>query len=539
MQGFNRTGHRVSCCRFRAVIFLLSRRASLAFFLASLVLCLFQGPARGVGQEFVPLDSWVYEAVERFEALGFCVVPADLPLTRPEFIELTSLISKNAWDSRLTARDRYLMRKLEKEFTDFASQRDPQARYDPPTFYLEERPMVFEGDVDCTSWAANEFFSDENEFFAASSPRIKLHLLDRVTYDVHYRLVLGPEHGDRARNQRPSRRERSFKGLTSLYDRSYLIAGWDKIHFYLGREHVDWGPSDWGNLIVPGARLSLDQIGARAKLKNMRLSVFHAQLSPHVPRYLAGHRLEIRFGRTVIGISETVIYGRKQFDPVYALPLSSFYANQFNERGDDNVIWSLDVKTCLFDAVTLYGGFLTDDFQFERDGVNPDKLAFDVGGRMALSYPVAATFRARYRFVDIYTFTHKDSITAYVSGEGILSEGDVLLGGEPGPDADHWRIEGEFYPRHDLIATAAVFSERRGQGNDFRPHVKPADPAPLFPLGIVQRTAGWAVKLQWELRRNSKVTGYYSRVTVHNKGNVPDLDADGESFRLEVSWDFL
>lgn len=491
-----------------------------------------------VGQEFVPLDSWVYDAVERFEALGFCVIPEDRPLTRAELIQLTTTISKNTWDSRLSARDRYNLKRLEKEFTEFSSQRDPQARYDPPTFYLDERPVIFEGDLDCTVSAQNAYFSDENEFFVGSSPGIKLHLSERVTCDVRYRLLLGPEHGDRARNDKPSRRERSFKGLTSLYERSYVIAAWEKFHFFLGREHVDWGPSDWGNLIVPGERLSLDQIGARVKLKNMRLSMFHSQLSPYVPRYMSGHRLEIRVARTVVGINETVIYGEKQFDPVYGLPLSSFYANQFNERDDDNVIWSLDVKTCLFDAVTLYGGMLTDDFQFERDGVNPDKLAFDVGGRAAVSYPLPATFRARYRYVDVFTYTHRDSVTAYVSGEGVVSEGDVLLGGEPGPDSDHWRVEGEFYPRHDLIATAAVFSERRGEGNDLRPHVPPADPAPAFPLGTVQKTTGWAVRLQWELRRNSLLSVWYSRVSAHNKDNVPNLDRDGEAFNLVLSWDF-
>lgn len=497
------------------------------------------GVVSGVGREFVPLGNWAYDAIERFEALGLCVVPNDRPLTRSEFGDVTSQITKNVYDRRLTPRDRYNLQRLEKEFTDFASQRDPQARYDPPTFYLEERPLVFESDLDLEPSFENVFFSGDNEGFLKSSPQIKLHLSDHVTYDARYRLLLGPEHGDRARDMKPSRREKSFKGLTSLYERSYLIAAWGKIHAFVGREYVDWGASEWGNLLVPGDRHSLDQAGARVTLKNLRLSWFYAQLSPYSSRYLAGHRVEVRFGRTVIGVNETVLFGGKAFDPVYAFPLSSFYANQFNERGDDNVMWSFDVKTSLANALTLYGGVLIDDFQFERDGKNPDKIAIDLGGRLALAFPVPATIRARYRYVDIFTYTHRNPVTAYVSGEGSIDSGDEFLGAELGPDADQARLECEFYPQKTIVVTAAVFAERRGEGNTrFRAHFRPENPYPTFPSGVVQKSLGGGIELVWELARNSRVSAHYSGVTVRNQGHVDGLDGDADAFRLAVSWDF-
>ncbi|HXV12933.1 MAG TPA: hypothetical protein VEC56_01885, partial [Candidatus Krumholzibacteria bacterium] len=39
-----------------------------------------------VGHERIPLDSWSYRAVERFEALGYCTLPEDRPYSRDEFI---------------------------------------------------------------------------------------------------------------------------------------------------------------------------------------------------------------------------------------------------------------------------------------------------------------------------------------------------------------------------------------------------------------------------------------------------------------------
>jgi hypothetical protein len=502
--------------------------------------CLLPGVALGVGQEFIPLENWAYDAIDRFESLGLCNVPDDAPFTRPEFIKIVNEIKEKAFDRRLSARDRYELDRLEKEFTEFASQRDPQARYDPPTFFLEERPVVFELDFDLAGIAAKRPLSEfGTEFFLNSNPEIRFHFSDHATYDVRYRFVMGPEHGDRARGEKAWRRVRSFKGLTSLYERSYIILGWDRIHVYYGRDYTDWGPSQWGNLITPGFGVSLDKLGWRAQLKWFRLSMFNSQLSPVSRRRMAGHRLEMRFARVTIGLNETVVYARKDWDPIYFFPLASFYANQYAERdNDDNIYWSADLKVSFLNALTLYGSFLVDDFQFERDGENPDKYAFDIGGRLALSTPVATTWRAQYRWVDIYTYSHFDSLGVYVSGEGELENGDRMLGGQPGADSESWRVEGAFYPHETVIATGAVFSNRLGEGNDLRAHEDGAPVDPPHPSGVVQRTRGVSLKLRWELKSNSWVEGYYAWARIANVGHVKDDNEDTNAFRLVIRWDF-
>lgn len=495
--------------------------------------------ADGIGREYIPLEDWSYEAVERFETLGLVVLPEDRPLTRAEFRGIVDTITKNSFDKRLAGRDRYNLARLEKEFTSFNSLRDPQYRYDPPTLYLTDAPLVFEGDIDLEPALQQRFLDEKAEAFIGSNPELKLHFGERASFDVRYRLLMGPEHGDRARNQKPSRREKSFKGLTALYERGYVIVGWDKFHFHAGREYVDWGPSDWGSLITPGFEHSIDQVGGRIKLKMFRLSFFYGQLSPESQRFFSGHRLELRWRKTVFGLNETAVYGDKLFDPVYAVPLSSFYSNQFNERGNDNVLWSIDAKTTLFDRLTLFGSLLVDDYQFERDGMNPDKLAFDVGAHYAMVAPVAATLRAQYRRVDIYTYTHVDSINYYVSGEGRVTEGDVVLGGDPGPDADTWRIEADVYPRPNTIATLAFYGEGRGEGNDLRQFVPGSDISPPFPSGVVQRTRGWSLGLRWEFDRNQWITGTYGRAHLSNLGHDVDRDQTEDAFRVEIHFEFL
>jgi len=508
----------------------------------ALVLSAMMAPARvaALGQEFVPLDNWSYQALERLEALGLCTLPEDRPFTRTEFVQIVDAVSRSGFDQRLSARGRYNLARLEKEYTEFTSQRDPQYRYDPPTFYLHDAPLTMQGDVDLDASAEESFFAEDTEFYLRSNPTFKVHLNDNVTFDMGYRLTFGPEHGDRIRNRKPSRGEKSFKGLTALYERGYVVAGWDKFHVFAGRDHIDWGPSDWGNLITPGGNISVDQIGARVRIKNLRLSAFHGQLSPLSQRYFAGHRLEIAWRRSVFGINETAVYAGRDFDPVYAVPLGSFYANQFNARDNsDNIMWSVDAKTSFMRMFTVYGSLLIDDAQWERDGVNPDKIAFDVGGRMALSSPVAATVSARYRFVDIYTLTHHDSTAAYVSGEGDLAGGDVLLGASPGPDTETWRIRADVYPRENVVVGLFAYGEGRGAGNDFRPHTAPEDPNPPFPSGYVQRTRGGGADVRWELRRNQFVTGPYTRARIHSAGNILGMDETISAFRVFLHWEFL
>ena len=507
--------------------------------IATLFLCaLPQATRADVGQEFIALDHWCYDVLDRFEALGMCEVPADLPLTRRELIGLTDAITDGSFDRRLPQRDRYNLNRLQKEFVEFAARRDPQARYDNPVIYLKDNQVVLEGDLDLTPSLRNEFLSENDDMFLEGRPSLRLHWGNKVTYDLRYRLELGPERDDRVRDSKPSARERSWRGITSLYERGYLIAAFDNLHVYFGREYVDWGPADWGNLIVPGDAISLDQIGARITIKHLRFSFFHAQLSPGSARYLVGHRLEARLGPATVGFTEGVLYAGRGMDALYALPLASFYQNQFSERDDDNVLWSVDTKVRVVDGLVLYGSLLVDDFQYEGDGTSPDKLAFDVGGRWAATWPAPLTARGKYRFVDIYTYTHGDSATAWVSGDGLLTEGNLLLGGQPGPDSEGWRFELEGYPRYNVVVTGVAFRQRKGEGNDFRRH-RPGDlPNPRFPLGVVEQTTGFGVQARYEFGRNSSVIANYTRASVDNIAHINGDNVDTNAYRVSIRWDF-
>jgi len=525
------------------------RRARQALIAAACFLLVFT-PAiiSALGHEMLPPDHWSYRSFTRFEALGLVELPSEKPFNRDQAVSFVQQIQRRVeTDARsLSARDRFDLDRLEKEFTDPESRIDPGSRYNPPIIFVEDSPHSLEGDwkvtlsgekTDFTPFWTSCSTADPSDIFLTSYPSLKLHLGNRVSYDLRYRLVFGPERDERARNQKPSPRERSVRGMTALFERSSVIVQLDKVTLIFGREYTDWGPSSSGNLLVSQIAGSFDQVGARLQFKNLRFSFFNSILSPESRRYLAGHRLEARFGRVVLGVAETVVYADREFDPVYMLPLASFYGNQFNERGDDNVLWAVDAKVSVTPGLLVYGSLLIDDFQYERGDGAPDKLGFDFGWQLALSKPIAMTMSVKYRYVDIYTYTHRDSATGHVTGGGLLDEGERLIGGNPGPDSDAWTAELSLYPRRDLTLSFNLFHQRVGEGNDFRRWVRPMDSFPPFPSGVVERTLRLGVSAWLELPRGSGIRAEVSRAFVYNLDHIRGRNDNDTTFRLAVSWD--
>jgi hypothetical protein len=498
----------------------------------------FPGAAGAVGHERIPLESWSYRAIERFEALGACTLAEDRPFTRDEFIRIVETIVAWAPDQTLSPRDAYDLGRLQREYTAPAARADPRQRYDR-ALYAADSSLAIEADFDIRGFAERPLFGDEVEYFVGSAPTAKVHIGGRVTYDLRYQLLFGPEHDERADDHKPSRRTKSFNGLTSLFDRSYVLATWPHVDLIAGRDYVDWGPARaGGGLLTPGLRFSIDQLGGRLRYGAFRLDAFQGQLFGDPERWMAGHRLEATFGRTVVGLSEAVVYNSRGIDMLYLLPLAWFYANQFNERdNDDNVVWSVDAKSHPIDGLTINGSLLIDDFQFEREEGYPDKIGFDVGFLWVPDRPLGLTLRGSYRRVDIYTYSHVDSLSMYVTGAGDLSAGDVLLGGIPAPDAESWRVDVEVFPRPIFSVVAGVFGARIGEGRDVRGFEPGDDKDPPFPSGVVDETIGFDFGGRYGLGGDSSVSFLYAHASAKNRGNVAGDDPVTDAFRVEIRWD--
>jgi hypothetical protein len=491
-----------------------------------------------LGKEFIPPEDWTYPALKRFEALGLVRLPSEILYTRQDVIGYVEQIQTNLRETGapLSARDRFDLERLQQEYSSIEAQENPRSRFDPPVLYGKDSPFFLEGDVALSLIPSKPLLDPQWAFFVTGDPTLRLHLRNWVTAEFRYLLTLGPERGDRVDRRKPSPREKSWHGVTSLYERAYIVYEWERrAILFWGRDYADWGPSEVGNLIVSDTAGSLDKFGGRLWFKNLLFSFLNATLSAEADRRLAAHRLEMRFGPAVIGLSEGVVYAGRGFDPIYMLPLSSFYANEFNEQGDDNVVWELDLKYGVVGGLMLYGSFFIDDFQFDRSEAFPDKLAFDVGGRAALVHPFATTLRFQYRFADIYTYTHDDTATYWLTGEADPSL-DPPLGAPQGPDSDTGLLDIAVYPIPSLTTILSFSFKRVGEGNDYRMFQPGDDPTPKFPSGVVEKTFGLGLGFEWALKRNSSIGANVVQARVENIGHQPDKDDWTTSVFIHLTW---
>ena len=517
-------------------------RPWLAFLFCLLLTSLFAParlPAVNVGREFLPPEHWCYPALDRFETLGFVHLPMERPFGRDDIVSYVEAIKKEieTRGEELSSRERFELERLEKEFSSETARHNPRERYNPPLVLLEESPFAFEADMSLEFRPEDPLDKERWRFFELWVPTTRFHIGDHLTYEVRYRFTYGPATDERAREKKTSPREKSFRGLTALYERSYLAFQWNRATVYFGRDYVDWGPSPLGNVLVSRTAESLDQLGAKLWFRNFRFTFFHSTLSAVTKRYLAGHRLETRIGNLVFGFSETVLYRDRGFDPVYVLPVSSYYSNQFNERDNDNSFWGVDLKFRFADGWLVYGSLAADDFQAERDDGTPDKLAWDVGATLAWDRPLPVTLRLQYRFVDIFTYSHGDSLQTYIAGTGDLASGDPPLGAPEGPDTAVLSTSASFFPWPASTATIGFTLKRRGEGNDYRKFELPANNNPPFPSGIVEKTYSYSGRVVWELKGNSSASIDVRRDWVKNVNHQEGVEDWLTSVRLSLLYD--
>jgi hypothetical protein len=318
-----------------------------------------------------------------------------------------------------------------------------------------------------------------------------------------------PERGKNTAGDKPSTRQRSFRGLTSEFERGYLAFSTGRLRIVAGREYLHWGNSRDDGLILSMGAGSLDHVGVYYQLGRFEFTTVHSVLDPYLERRLAGHRLTVRLpGDIYLGISETVMYTGRGFDYTYLLPAGSYYANQYNERSDDNILWGLDCKVPAGRGAVLYAELVVDDFQYEgREGA-PDKIGFSLAAEklfVAAGYDLE--LMVDYTFIDIYTYSHKDSLlTRYVAGSGEIGANGII-GSSLGPDSERWRFRAAagIHPRM-LLAVEGGYT-RRGEGNDFRPWSKGIDPSPPFPSGTVTTETRLSVSASFDLGSGSYVSG--------------------------------
>ena len=152
--------------------------------------------------------------------------------------------------------------------------------------------------------------------------------------------------------------------------------------------------------------------------------------------------------------------------------------------------------------------------------------------------PVPMTLETQYRYVDIYTYTHRDTLTYHVTQLARPKEGDPPIGALLGPDADSFFGRVAFYPRPSVTTRVGVNYVRRGEGNDWRKHTAELDPFPPFPSGVVEKTTAVTLSGLWEFRNHHRASFAVTHTRVQNRANAQGDDDSTTSFNIRLTWDF-
>ena len=481
-------------------------------------------PSARCSDETIPPRSWIYPALRSFETLGLVDLDIASPYTRSEveFYVDRIMQSMKDGDVDLTPRQEFLLGRLRAEFQ--GMENSPEKRENSPLWMMREGKRFFAIDLAAGGALVKRAEYDDGEVNGLLIPDFLLGMGGSVTFEASYIVRMGPE-----REEEERARVRSWRGVTSEYERGYVALAGNRWRLQLGRDYIQWGPSGPGGLIMSSSARSHDHLAFDISMGRFTLHSFQAVLDSYLPRRLAGHRLEIRLpARIRAGISETVLYTGRDFDWAYLMPFGAFYANQYNEKEDDNILWSVDIKVPVTRGLVLSGEFLIDDVQYESDPPAPNKLGWTAGAdALIMPWGHDVEMRASYTRIDIWTYSHKDSLmTAYVTGDGDKAV-NTIIGDQLGPDADRWlvRISSPLHPRALLSIEGAWI--RRGEGNDMRQWEWEEDTDPPFPSGDVTDQQRYSAALTIDLGHGSFLEA------------AGGTDSLSEGFgHLSLLWDF-
>ncbi|MCP4569532.1 MAG: capsule assembly Wzi family protein, partial [FCB group bacterium] len=285
---------------------------------------------------------------------------------------------------------------------------------------------------------------------------------------------------DRGKAIDPEYTGKKYRGLAGEVETAGLFFQNDDLHLALGRFRTFWGPQKT-NLLLSHTAEPLDQLSARYEKGRLILNFLFARLDGSHPnaadslrfpgrsfsdnRYLAGHRLDIRFHKRFrAGFFETVLFGGEGRPPelYYLNPLQFFHSAQLNENEDDNTILGFDFTALLGKGASAYGQILIDDFQIDdasQGDQEPNEMAYMLGlfktGRVGTFLP---DLKIEYVRIANRTYHQADPRNRYIYR-------NKLLGHPLGPDADSLSFKARFWPSDGFFAEIEFAYRRKGEGS--------------------------------------------------------------------------
>ncbi len=247
----------------------------------------------------------------------------------------------------------------------------------------------------------------------------------------------------------------------------------------IGKNSLDWGPGRTGNLLLTNNASSFPMVRLRAEHGRFRFvhvvgflrareglidSSRTRRDNGHLRTFrrrkqVSAHRFEILLPKGVLlGLQETVVYGDRAVEFLYANPATVLAAAQTYLGDNDNILIGLDLRMNPRRNVQLYLGVLFDDLNKFYPGSFSNKYALQLGLQWVDPFGLSDTeMRAEYLRLEPFVYSHKFDINTY-------EHFGALLGHPLGPNADN--IFGSVVHHVSPSFRLSLFVERERQGEN-------------------------------------------------------------------------
>ncbi|NIA30810.1 MAG: hypothetical protein GWP06_12970 [Actinobacteria bacterium] len=336
---------------------------------------------------------------------------------------------------------------------------------------------------------------------------------------------------------------------------AYLVYTWKYFNIQFGKDKNRWGPGYYGQLALSDIPTSYDQIKLQYVARRIKFTSLMGFLKNYTPdyfygdaqeKYLAAHRLEFSpIKQLDIGLSETIIFAGRKFEPAYLNPMMFFRSAEHYLGDRDNATMGLDFELKIIADTKLYGELFIDDISTGKlgSGFYGNKYAFLAGLYHVDIFGIPnLDVHLEYAHVRPYTYTHKEDITSY-------RHFTTNLGHRIGPNADDLFCELRYRTSRRLLIKSQFEIKRHGAntenqnvgGSIFRPHTFPADPQYVdFLQGIREKTSSIGIVGSYEVIRNSfiEISYFYESYKGRFSGSVAKSQAHRSALQMTMKMNF-
>ncbi|MCG2791582.1 MAG: capsule assembly Wzi family protein [Actinomycetia bacterium] len=514
----------------------------------------------------IPLDSWVYPAISRFETFqafeGNSIALNTTPLTRFEVASLVDTALSNLQKGKIEFKgaDLLLMDKLVKEFQKELSDLDldnltPESTFKIEPYFTQEMDLFYPENINLEKL---NLLSELGVKISATISENSALYLDAFAH-TNFDWVSNIQEGEipfrvQIKQAYVNLNLPSFK-IAISDNVSFLPDNMEISDFYLlvGRDNMRWGPGYQGSLTLSDNSAAFDMFkysgtidlnNSGESLGKINFTKFYSLLDSleEQNRYFLGQRLEYKpIPALTLGLSETVIISEDSsilfYNPIPFIPpyYATWWIAGMFEPQEVNCNVALDAEINLTQKIKLYGEWMADDFIFHPD-VNPypNRTGFLAGAYFADPLGSGNTdFRIEYTHINNYVYFPRHSWQDY------LYQGEYI-GHSLGPDADQLYLELTHYLSDRLNLSLSYNQERHGEGQIGIPLL--SDPVianeNIFLSGIIEKQQAYQAKLSYTISPRWEFSVGAIWENIKNKDNNIGVDEKNTYLQMELDYQF-